>query len=305
MDLRNRWWLMLPLAAVLAIATSGCRKNAARSEVSDVEVVAVGDTSLMLQTVLRQIPRGLEPADSMAMFRSIVETWLRRQVLTEFAERNIPDMEDVDRMVEQYRNDLILSKYLSMMDRTGDQGVSNRRVDRYLNQRRDSMILEEPVVKGIFVKVPEDDSNLAAIREWMKTPGDHSLDRMEKKGLRGATQYEYFLDRWHDWHEVADLVPYRFFDADAFLQDNKDFETSYGGSVYIIHISEYVGSGEKMPQDYARERIRETLRQADIASRRDNMISDIYRHEIKEGRLRKGLYDPATGKISELQTEKR
>ena len=206
---------------MLAIATSGCRKNAARSEVSDVEVVAVGDTSLMLQTVLRQIPRGLEPADSMAMFRSIVETWLRRQVLTEFAERNIPDMEDVDRMVEQYRNDLILSKYLSMMDRTGDQDVSSRRIDRYLSQRRDSMILEEPVVKGIFVKVPEDDSNLAAIREWMKTPGDHSLDRMEKKGLRGATQYEYFLDRWHDWHEVADLVPYRFFDADAFLQDNK------------------------------------------------------------------------------------
>ena len=70
---------------MLAIATSGCRKNAARSEVSDVEVVAVGDTSLMLQTVLRQIPRGLEPADSIAMFRSIVETWLRRQVLTEFA----------------------------------------------------------------------------------------------------------------------------------------------------------------------------------------------------------------------------
>ena len=100
MDLRKISRFLIPLLAVLAIATSGCRKNAARSEVSDVEVVAVGDTSLMLQTVLRQIPRGLEPADSIAMFRSIVETWLRRQVLTEFAERNIPDMEDVDRILE-------------------------------------------------------------------------------------------------------------------------------------------------------------------------------------------------------------
>ena len=56
MDLRKISRFLIPLLAVSAIAWSGCRKNAARSEVSDVEVVAVGDTSLMLQEVLRQIP---------------------------------------------------------------------------------------------------------------------------------------------------------------------------------------------------------------------------------------------------------
>lgn len=293
----NRILSMLLISATVTVLTGGCHRKHVPVPQDDVVIVAYGDTSLTLREVVHRIPRGLEHDDSVEMFRSIVETWLRRQVLTEFASRNIPDMDEIDRLVDQYRSDLILGRYLARVDQGAKPNISNRRVDRYLSQRADSMTLEEPVVKGIFLKVSEDDPNLETLLRWMRTSTDYSVDKLEHNILRGATQYEYFMDRWHPWHEVADLVPYRFFDADAFLEANKDFETRYGGSVYIIHISDYVGSGMAMPLEYAREQIREALRQEDIAVRRQDMIRDIYRHEMSEGRLKEGLYNPGTGKL--------
>lgn len=288
---------ILPVVAAVTVLTAGCHRKPVPREQDDVEVVAYGDTALMLREVVRQIPRGLAPEDSVEMLRSIVETWLRREVLTEFGARNLPDMDQIERLVDQYRSDLILGRYLARVDMGAAPNVSNRRVDRYLAELRDSMALEEPLVKGIFLKVGADDANLAALRRWMKTSTDYSVDKLEHDKLRGATQYEYFMDRWHPWHEVADLVPYRFEDADAFLEANKDFETEYKGSVYIIHISDYVGTGGAMPLEYARQQARETLRREDIAARRQEIVRDIYRQEMSDGRLRKGIYDPSNGRL--------
>ena len=298
--LRTLKWMLsiLPVMVAVTVPTAGCHRKPVPVEQDDIVVVAYGDTAVMLREVVHQIPRGLEPEDSVAMFRAIVETWLRREVLTDYAARNLPDIEEVERIVEQYRSDLILSRYLARVDRSVDPNVSGRRVEKTLARMRDSMILDEPVVKGIFLKVGEDDSNLGALRRWMKTSTDYSVDKLEHDKFRGATQYEYFMDRWHPWHEVADLIPYRFDDADAFLEAHRDFETQYGGSVYIIHISDYVSAGSKMPSDYARQLVGEMLLQEDVAGRRQEIVRDVYRREESDGRLRKGLYDPATGRLT-------
>lgn len=288
--------------ALLVWAAMSCACHGGRDgESEDKLVVQAGDSALMLEDVLMQIPRGLSPEDSVAMFRTLVETWLRRQILTGVAERNLSNMDQIDKMVENYRADLLLTRYLALMDEGSDKKVSDRDITLYYRQHRDSMILEEPLVKGIFLKVPENNSRLSELREWMKDNSERAIDDLESSGLRGAFQYEYFKDRWHPWHEVAELIPYRFFDADAFLESTMDFETSYGGSVYMIHISEHVASGSPMPEDYARDQIREDMRQANILKHRRELISSIYKHEVEEGRLRKGIYDPLTGRISDVK----
>lgn len=288
------------LLAMTAVSSCGDGK---KEESGDTMVVALGDSVLNLSEVLQQIPRGLEPADSLAMFRAIVETWLQRQVLMSVAVNNIPDMSEIDRMVDNYRTDLILGRYLSILGERNNR-PDNRQVEQYYRANADSMILEEPVVKGIFLKVNEKDPNIDKLRQWMREADEDAVDNLEVTGLREATQYEYFQDRWHAWHEVADLVPYRFFDADAFLQSTKDFETSYGGSVYIIHIAEYVGTGEKMPADYAKANIEEMIRRSNVAAGRRKLITDIYRREVDEGRLRGGIYDPETGKLRQTDKKK-
>lgn len=280
---------------LLMITAAAASCGGPKQEVPTTEqekLVQVGDSSLYLQDVLTKIPAGLDPADSARMFNNIVETWVRNLVLADVAEKNIPDPEKIERMVESYRNTLIVNEYLSSMAEKDANDIPDSRIREYYDSHQGEFILTQPIVKGGFVKLASTDKNLEKVRKWMEEFSDETVDKIEKNGLRQATRYDYFRNDWHDWSTIADQIPYRFGDADAFVKGNSFFETTDGGSTYLLHISDYMPSGSMMPYEYARIKIREILRVEDIGDMRTKLLRDIYRRKIKEGVLKPGLYNP-------------
>ncbi|MDE6231362.1 MAG: peptidyl-prolyl cis-trans isomerase [Muribaculaceae bacterium] len=285
-------------ALLPAFLLSGCRGGErTRNIADDVVLVSAGDTSLTLRDAELYIPSGLSEEDSIAMLRQIADRWVRNILLIDLAEKSIPDMEEIDRMVEDYRRDLIVNRYLSSVGETASE-ASEAQLRQYYNKHREELLLEVPVIKGVFLKVAADNSNLHNIRRWMASGSEASIDRIEKMGLRNAIKYEYFPDRWIDWNIVADQIPYRFYDADAFVEGTRDFETSYDGSVYFLHISEYLPSGTPMPYDYARNRIAGIIGRKSSAAKSEDLFRRLCRERLGDGFLTKGLYDPVTGKLS-------
>lgn len=273
-------------------------------EPTDYDVlVTVGDSSLTMHDVLVRIPRGLAPDDSAALFSQIVDEWVRELVLADFARKNVSDMPRIDRMVEKYRNNLIVNSYLQSMTERGNAEISEERIRKYFDDNREAMILDEPVIKGAFLKVSESDGSIDRLRTWMADFSESSIDRIEEAGLKHASTYKYFKDRWQPWSEISQQIPYRFFDADAFVRSSQNFETTYGGSVYLLHISDFIPSGSEMPYDYARYKIRELLTAEDLSRRTEKLISDIYRQQIDEGTLRAGSYDPVSRTMRQLPAE--
>ena len=288
------------LAAWLVVPIVSCGSQPADTQQSDDVLVSVGDSALTVADVLRRMPAGLSSADSANMFERIVGHWVRDLVLLDVAEKNIPDPDRIERMVEAYRNGLIVDQYLSTVSEHAADDVSEERIKEYFETHRGMLVLEQPLVRGVFVKVAENDETLDNLRRWLSRLSDEDVDNIEKYGLRQASRYEYFRDEWHEWNVIAEQIPYRFFDADAFVSSSADFETVADGSVYLLHISEYITSGNEMPYEFARHKIREILHAADVASHRDRLMDDIYRDRIRSGELRPGLYDPVrrTMKVS-------
>lgn len=281
---------------MIVLAFSCTRKEGEKEREDDV-LVAVGDSALTLNQVLRQIPTGLDSDDSTRMFHRIVDSWVKDLVLMDVASKNITDMDRIDRMVEAYRNDLIINQYIAAMSDRAASSVPEDKIREYYEANKEEMILEQPIIKGAFLKVPDTDPNLDKLRRWMADFSDEAIDDIEKSGLRQASQYEYFKNQWHEWNVVAEQIPYRFFDADAFVSSTKNFETEEGGSVYLLHISEYIPSGKEMPYEFAKLRIAEILRADNIRSYTERLVSDIYRKSIREGHLKPGLYDPVKGEM--------
>lgn len=290
-----------PVAALLLTAVASCTGSKEETRGDDEVLVQVGDSALTLDEVLARIPAALSPEDSTEMFHSIVDTWVRRMVLEDFAAKNVSDMDRVEEMVEQYRSDLIIRRYLQSMEEKGETTVTDDRVKEYFESHSAEMNLESPIVKGGFIKVPENDNRLPKLRKWMAKGDEASIDNLEKYGLDHALQYEEFSGRWIDWSLVADQIPYRFGDADAFLASHRDFEVAENGTVYLLHIAQHRPSGSRMPYEYAAEKIRDILLHEDMNAFRANIISDIYKREMKEGMLRPGLYDPLTGNMKETK----
>lgn len=288
--------LSLAVAVVLP-ALLACDRSHSPVEAEKDALVTVGDSTLRLSDVVRSIPVGLSPEDSLRMFHNIVNSWVDGLVLTNVAQRNIPDMQRIDRMVQEYRNNLIINEYMRLMSEQGVHDADEKTIKDYYLAHADEFVLDQPLVKGAFIRVDEADSQLSNLRRWLADFSDDSFDNIERSGLRHATAYEYFGDMWHEWSDVAEKIPYRFFDADAFVKSTKDFETTYDGSVYLLHISEFVPSGDIMPYEFARINIAEMMRVEDINASRTKLKADIYRRMIKDGMLKPGLYDPVKGEM--------
>lgn len=280
------------LIGAFFMLVSSCGDSESNEEIQNDALVSVGDSTLYLADVLARIPRGLAPEDSAEMFRNITDEWVRDLVLAEFARNNVPDIDRIEKMVDAYRANLIVSSYIQSMIERSQSDISEDRVKRYYQDNRESMVLEEPLIKGAFLKVSQNDQKLERLKGWMAEFSDASIDKIEEAGLRHASNYKYFKDQWQSWGSIAEQIPYRFFDADAFVKSTRNFETSDAGSVYLLHISDYLPSGSEMPYEYARLKIREILASVDFNIRRDKLISDIYEKQMKDGFLKAGIYDP-------------
>lgn len=288
----------MPCALVALCVLAGCGGHDREPEVGNDMLLTVGDSTLTMADVLRRVPAGIDRADSMRIIESLCDSWLRTRLLEDLGRRNIPDMDDIDRLAQDYRNRLIVMRYCRMMREDNPSSVDEDSVRRYYLHHRAGMLLDRPLVKGIYIKVADDAAQLSDVRRWVRTASQSAVDNLERYGLRNAMQYDYFMDAWADWESIADRIPYRFGDAETFLKDNRDFETTAAGAIYMLHVSDYLPAGSPMPYSFAAARIRELLAARSDEQFERELINSLYREARKAGRLDKGLYDPSTGHLT-------
>lgn len=284
------------LAAIVVMATlassMGCRRQPEEDRATDDVLVSVGDTVLTLNSVLSQIPAGLSSDDSAQLAQSIIDDWLRQNLLVKMASDKHVDMAAIEQKVNRYRNSLIVEEYLRILQRNNAKKVSDEAVKRYYDSYGARMTLDHPIVKGVFLKVAPDADRLEDIRRWVKTASPRSLARLEKEGMDGVVKYQRFTDKWIDWQELAADIPNRFDDPDAFLSSTSDYETTKDGVIYLLHINESLPSGSTMPLDFAAPAIREALTLENRRQYVEALTRSFYERAIRRGELKTPGYDP-------------
>lgn len=287
------------VVAATAVFTAGCGRKAEDSgkELSADVLLSVGDSVLTMRDVLLRIPPGMEPEDSVALFQNLVDGWLERMLLEDVARENIDDIEEIDRMVEDYRKKLMIATYRRKLREQGETDVDEKEVRKYYDAHQEAFVLERPVVKGLYVKLPSDAGRLGDVRRWMTTATPDAIDNIESYGLGDAAEYSFFEDRWTDWAVPASRIPYRIENPDEFVAGTVNFETEYGGMTYLLHISEYMPSGERMPYEVAATGIRERLETLRGEDYEEKLIRGLYRKARASGRLKYVNYDPEKQKM--------
>ena len=279
--------LLLTVFMLLIMATA-CRNGDAQKsgQLPDDALITVDDSTLTRTEVLRHIPEGITPEDSAAMFGNFVRYWTEQMLLADIADENIEERERIDRLTEQYRRSLIIESYRRRLRESQKDNPSDDAMRRYYEQHQKELILQRPVIKGVFIKIPKNARRLSDIRRWMATATPSAIDNLEKYGLDDALKYSIFEDEWTDFQAIATQIPYKFSDSDSFVESTKNFETTYGGITYLLHISSYLSTGENMPYEVAKpERLR-VLREQQSADLERRMMIEIYNKALKKGRLK-------------------
>ena len=249
-------------------------------------LVQVGNHFLYREDMAQSLPYGLSGADSVEFVREFVRKWLKEQVLYEKAEHNVRGDERIERMVADYRRTLVLNRYereLLSQEMAGE--LSEEELQRYYAENKQLFILEEPVIRGVFIKAPLASPGLKDLKKWYKDNSEEALERMEAYAFRNAILYEYFYEHWVPVSELEGKVIVNLAELSADFDKHRNIEVADGEYCYLLHIEEYVAKGDAKPYDLARPEIVDLLASNRKVEFMDKVKEDLYNQSVEAGRI--------------------
>lgn len=280
-------------AILLTLLSVSCGKSAAVKEKESKILLQIGDSILYERDVLAQIPAGISSADSTLLYDAVVEDWLEKRLLIDIAELNLPTVERIERMVDEYRMQLLVNEYRRVMAESGVSAVSEDSIEKYYELHKDELTLQQPLLKGIYVKIDALSPRLDEVRGWVKNDDANDIAELERYGLRGAVQYDDFRNTWVSWQSLSEIIPYRFRDDSERPGAGDMFDKRIGGFVYLLNVTEVLEKGEPMPFEFARKEISRILADRMRASYDDNLLLSLYKNALETKRIQIGGYVPA------------
>ena len=242
-------------------------------------LVGVGNSFLYQEDLLTALPLGLSPDDSILFAESYIRNWIEDVLLFKKAENNVRDGEKVKALVESYRKALVMHAYQEeLVKQQLSEEITQAEVENYYENNKSLFVLEKPIAKGLFIKVPLRSSDLGDVRRWYEKNTQDAIEKLEKYSLRNAVTYDYFYDQWRPLEEIEAMIPVKSWNSESnYLKQNRDVELKDTAFHYFLHIEEFQGKGEQKPLDFAQEDIKEiliNLKRVDFINR---VKEDLYR----------------------------
>lgn len=225
--------------------------------------------------------------DSLLLAEQFIRTWIEDELLYEQADRNVPNMKSIEQLVENYRKTLIVHAYKQeLISQRLSKNISDKEVETYYEEHKELFVLEQPVVQGLFMKVPQSASGVKNIRKWYKQQDSTAIDHMEKYTLHNAVKYEYFYNKWIPAGTILDMLPRNALSLNQLVEKPGNVELQDSAYFYFLNISDIRQVGEEEPLEYARQKIKDVLvnyKQVDFIKQVKN---DLYQEAVKKNKIK-------------------
>lgn len=205
-------------------------------------------------------PVGLSEDDSVVFAENYIRNWIEDILLYEKADRNIPDNEKIDRLVEHYRRALIMHSYQqNLIEQKLSGQIAEEEIKDFYDRNKTLFVLDKPLIKGLFIKVPLKEPGVNDVRRWYKKNTPENVEKLEKFSLKGTVDYVYFYDRWMRASDMIDRIPLTVPEPESYLDKHRRIEVKDKHFWYFLNVEEYLGAGQEKPLDFARTEIKEIL----------------------------------------------
>ena len=255
MSIVKNWGVIL----VIAAAMTGCGQE--HNHKGKTPLVEVSGEFLYKEDLQAALPLNISKDDSVLFAEHYIRNWIEDALLFDKAEGNIPDNDKISKLVENYRRALIMHTYQEdfFKQKTANE-ISEEEINAYYEKNKELFRLDNPLVKGLFIKVPLSSPDLGNVRVWYRKNNQDIIEKLEKYSLRNAVSYDYFYDRWTSVPDVAAKIPLKVLDTDAnYLDKNRNVEVKDTAFCYFLHIEDFLGKDKQKPLDFARDEIKEIL----------------------------------------------
>ena len=158
-------------------------------------------------STLDSLTLGLDSVDSARVCEQYIRQWAEDLLVYEEGEKRLSntDREAINKMVVDYKQTLLAQAYERiLMDRRMEKKFADSAVVAVYEQMPDRFTLDESLMKGIIVVVPNDAPKLDKLRKQL---AEVSLDAIEKYAYQNASGYELFVDKWLTTTQIISRIP--------------------------------------------------------------------------------------------------
>lgn len=274
----------IALLAWLCLFTTACEKQYEHH--GKTPIVKIGDHFLYQEDLTTVQPAGLQRDDSILFAENYIRNWVEDILLYEKASRNIPDNEKIRRLTEHYRRALIMHTYQqNLMEQKFSNQITDEEIEDFYNKNKTLFILDKPLIKGLFIKVPLTEPGVRNVRVWYKKNTPENRDKLEKFSLKGAADYSYFYDHWTSVSDMADKIPLTAADPSDYIVQHRNIELKDDRFWYFLNVESCLKAGEEKPLEAARAEIKEILMNLKQVDFLREVKADLYRDASEDNEI--------------------
>ena len=252
----NKTIIILSCLLILA----GCNKG--QNKTKRIAIAEVGKEILYYDEVPELVQRGINDADSAALYKNYINKWAKKQLLLQKAEDNLsPDMkEEIARQLEDTRTNLVIYQYQQkMILQKLDTVLTESELENYYAANGNSFVLTSNIVKALFIKLPLESPNLNKIRLLARSNDHNDLQQLESYCYQFAEKFDDFNEAWIPMDRISIELNQIIENEENFLKRNTFYETSDSASVYLVSFRDFRLRSSIAPFEYVKDDIKRII----------------------------------------------
>lgn len=224
----------LLIVLLLLLLCSSCHRH------EDKVMAQVYYHKLYESEVLKNMPTGLSPADSIALVNDFIDNWVREQLILHEAEKRLsPREKNFDRQLEEYRNNLLINTYFNkIISDTANMNITDEDLEAFMRSFDKRYTIEKEIVKVNYVKLPKK-SPLVEVVKGILFDKERRVEEKEPLMVLLGDSIEYLLDddAWLYLDDIQNEVSFDFSQED--VTQHKCIEKEIGDYHYLLVILDY------------------------------------------------------------------
>lgn len=273
-------WALLGL---FFLGFHSCKETAPEEEY----VAQVFDAYLFKKDLASQIPAASSSEDSLKRAKTVINNWVKEQVVLHKAQFNIEDDGRFKAMIEEYKNDLLIYEYENQLVRQElDTAVTEKQMKHYYEANKKNFILRDFVVRMRYMELPSD---LEQIDKISKQFRDYSEKDSLDLAARAGEFASKFVDKPREWIIIEAILKDLPIDLDDFerkLTKGNYIEVEKEGNMHLFHIYEFNHKDGTSPFQFEKERIRNTLINQRKLALLEKMRSELFQEALEKGEIK-------------------
>ncbi|MBP5455635.1 MAG: hypothetical protein J6Y37_03985 [Paludibacteraceae bacterium] len=249
-------------------------------------LAVVDGDKLYLSDVPGLSNEGLTAKDSDEIIEKYIKVWATEKLVVREAEKNVGDNEEIEMLMERYRQSLLVYEYqLQLVNEVTQDKLSEAEVKTYYEEHEEFFSSDEPLFRGFYVLVSTKSADMDAFRMLCRRPDDSSLDILESLCIKNAAKFEYFKESWLPFSEIQKKVPLTL-NVASMMRQRSMYETKDSTLAFMIYVDEFLSEGEAQPFSYAEPRVRAMISEKRKSATIKKYEGDLYNEALKNGDLK-------------------